>query len=432
MHRLFDLQKNNRAKQSRGGYILVLTLVFFGIFFTVASAYLSAITSSARSARHDIASAQALALAEAGVDKAIYELNQNGNYAGETDTSLSTGTFTIAVSSVDGSTKQIIATGAVPNSQNPIATRTITARVGIDNSIISFHYGAQVGAGGMTMANNSQVTGNIYSDGPITGSGTITGDATSASSTGLISGVTVQGTARARSLSNCNVGGDAYYQTISSCPVAGTKYPGSANPATEPMPISDTQIDSWETFASTTGNVINGNYTLSGTQTFGPTLINGNLTINGTLKLSGVVWVKGNIIFGNNSGLTVSSITGNDGAILIADFPGSEAIKGTVSLSNNVEISGNGSAGSYPMILSTNSGSTAITLGNNAESVILYASRGTIMVSNNAEVNQVTAYRLSLSNNATIIYISGLQNSIFSNGPGGSWAFVPGSYAIAQ
>ncbi len=413
------------------GYVLLLALVFFGIFFTVASAYIGSVTSSARSARADVASAQAQALAEAGIDKAVYQLNQNGSYSGETNTALDAGVYTIVVSNVNTNTKRLTVTGSVPNATNPVATKVVTVLVNINTSTISFHYGAQVGAGGLTMSNNSQVTGNIYADGPITGDGIITGDATSASSTGLINGVTVQGTARAHSLSNCTVGEDAYYQTISSCPVAGTKHSGSADSATEPMPISDAQIDAWETFA-TTGSVINGNYTLNGTQTFGPALINGNLTINGTLKLSGIVWVKGNIIFGNNSGLTVSSITGNEGAILIADFPGSEATKGTVSLSNNVEISGNGSAGSYPMVLSTNSGSTAITLGNNAESVILYASRGTIVVSNNAEVNQVTAYQLSLSNNAVVTYISGLQNSIFSNGPGGSWTVVPRTYSISR
>jgi len=72
---------SHTAKFHRG-YVLVLALVFLGIFFTVSGAYLNSVTSSARIARYDIASAQALAIAEAGIDKAVYQLNQNPSYAG--------------------------------------------------------------------------------------------------------------------------------------------------------------------------------------------------------------------------------------------------------------------------------------------------------------------------------------------------------------
>ncbi len=82
------------------------------------------------------------------------------------------------------------------------------------------------------------------------------------------------------------------------------------------------------------------------------------------------------------------------------------------------------------MVLSTNTGSSAIALNNNASGVILYAPNGTITVSNNAAANQITAKTLNLSNNTTINYVNGLQSVSFSNGPGGSWTFVPGTYAI--
>ena len=41
---------------------------------------------------------------------------------------------------------------------------------------IAFHYGVQVGEGGLTMGNGSSIVGNLYSDGSVSGSGTITGD----------------------------------------------------------------------------------------------------------------------------------------------------------------------------------------------------------------------------------------------------------------
>lgn len=422
------LDKNRPLSQ---GYILVLALAFLGIFFTVGSAYLSSVTSSARSARNDVANAQALAIAEAGIDEAIYRLNQDGNYTGETNTAVGNGVYTVAVSSVNSATKRLTATGSVPNTANPRATKTVTALASIDTTTIAFHYGVQVGAGGLDMNNNAQINGNIYSDGPITGSGVITGDAISASSTGAISGVTVQGDAKAHSLSNCSVGKDAYYQTLSSCSIGGTKHPGSADPSSEAMPISDAQIAEWEA-AATAGGITAGPYTVNNSQTLGPQEINGNLTINGTLTMSGIIWVKGNVTFGNNSTLTVASSLGNQGAILIADVPGSEATKGIINLSNNATASGNGSVGSYPMLLSTNSGSDAIEAENNMNGAILYASRGTISFSNNATANQITAYRLHLSNNATVTFISGMQNQNFSNGAGGSWALVPHSYSISR
>ncbi|MDE1919227.1 MAG: hypothetical protein KGH56_00855 [Patescibacteria group bacterium] len=415
----------------RQGYVLVLALVFLGIFFATGSAYLNSVTSSARSIRASVASAQALALAEAGIDAAVYQLNQNGSYSGESNTALGAGTYTVVVSAIDTNTKRLTVTGYVPNSANPLATKTVTVLVSINTTTISFHYGAQVGAGGISMNNNSQVNGNLYSDGSISGSGTITGDVTVASSTNSLSGVTVTGTARAHSLTNCTISGDAYYQTISNCPVGGTRYPGSADSASLPMPISDAQITAWEATAAA-GGVTAGPHTVSGSETLGPQEINGDLTINGTLTLSGIVWVKGNVSFRNNASLTVSSNLGNAGAILIADVPGNQSSKGTVDLSNNITISGNGNAGSYPMVLSTNSGSDAISVGNNATSVILYASKGTIEVSNNASVNQITAYELSLQNNATITYVSGLQNANFSGGAGGSWAVVPHTYSISR
>jgi hypothetical protein len=44
----------------------------------------------------------------------------------------------------------------------------------------------------------------------------------------------------------------------------------------------------------------------------------------------------------------------------------------------------------------------------------------------------VTAKQISMSGGASLIYDVGLVNANFSSGPGGSWAFVPGSYSISE
>jgi len=578
------------------GSILLLVFIISATIMTVAVGFFNYLGSAVHAERFALASSQARMLAEAGIDKAVYELNQNGNYSGENDTALGTGTFTTSISSINNNTKRVTVTAAVANTARPTATKTVKATISINSSIVSFRYGVQIGTGGVTMGGGSVIYGNLFSNGNISGSGTITGDATVAAGTdsvadqqwitqnssfnvgdvsahvcvpqwfqpsfsaslarisvymkkngnpgdlaikvvsdnngkpsttvlatgiipaslltpsfgfaeatldgtplltanqtywiiaimpvsatnyfkwGLdtnggytrgaskyssnwnaqsptwnsitgdldfkiyltgtstsISGVTVQGNAWAYALSNCSIGGNALYQIISNCSVASTTYPGTAPATPAPLPISDAQIADWEDIA-TAGGILAGPYAVSGTQTLGPKKIQGDLIVtnNAILKLSGPVWVNGNIEISNNGELSVSPDTGTSGAILIADATGNTVIKGTVNLSNNAVINGNGNANTFPMIISTNTGAHAILISNNAASVILYAPYGSVEVSNGADANQITAYRLELENNSSVTYVNGLQNSSFSNGPGGSWAVVPGTYAITN
>lgn len=578
------------------GSILLLALIVASIIMAMTVAFFGYFGSAAHAKRVGFTQMQASALAEAGVDQAVYQLNHDFNYAGESGTILGRGTFDVSIASINSTTKRLTVTGYVPNAITPIASRTIQVTLNINSSTVSFRYGVQVGAGGISMATGSVVTGNIFSNGSINGSGTITGDATiamganmaadqqwsvqdsgtnigdtsadadvaqsftpttSASLTrvslnlqkignpndltikivtnsggkptktvlasgtissslitnsygfvdvtlngtpaltagqtywiivvasvnannyfkwgsdsasgysrgsaayssrwdahtpvwtslvsdldfavylsGLatsLSGVTVQGNAWAASLSNCTVGGTASYQSISSCSITGAQYPNTDPTTPQPFAVSDAQISDWEAVAQADG-VIAGPYTISGTQTLGPKKINGDLTIsNGTaLILSGPVWVNGNITLSNNSTLGVAQSTGTSGAVLIADAIGNTATKGIVDLSNNITVNGNGSNTTPVMIISTNTGNRAIELSNNAASIILYAPYGGIEVSNGANANQVTAKKIELENNASVTYMSGLQNASFSNGPGGSWAVVPGTYAITH
>lgn len=581
---------------SARGSILLLALIVSAVVTTTTVSLFGYFGSAVHAERFAFASAQALALAEAGIDTAVYKLNQDASYSGEIETVLGEGVFSVSIASIDSNTKRVTATGFIPDSVRPTATKVVRATVAIDSSTVSFRYGVQIGEGGITMNNGSRVEGNIFSNGDISGSGTITGDATVAVGTDPIAdqmsttqnnsfnvgdtaahadvaqsfrpsasaslakvslnlkktgspgdlvikivtdnggkpssmvlasgtipsslvttsygfadatlntspsltaeqtywiigiasvnasnyfvwgrdsnggysrgaakysadwsaqnptwnsitgdlgfkaylsgiptsldGITVGGSAWAYALSDCSVGGDASYQSISNCSVSGTQHPGTNAAAPEPFPISDAQIAAWETTAAA-GGTLAGPYSISGSETLGPKKINGDLTVanGGILTLSGPVWVNGNITLSNNSSLRVSQSTGTDGAILIADATGNTAAKGEVNISNNVTITGNGSSNSFPMIVSTNTGSEAIELSNNAAGVIIYAPYGGVEVSNGATANQITARLLELNNNATVTYLSGLQDASFSNGPGGSWVVTPGTYAITR
>ncbi len=234
---------------------------------------------------------------------------------------------------------------------------------------------------------------------------------------GLISGVTI-GTGSS---------GNAYAHTVNSSTIRGTNYcqTGTSNnkacnttladPVEVAMPISDQNILDWKDIAAG-GGTTTGNYTLnSSTATLGPKKITGNLTVtnNATLTVSGTIWVQGNLDVSNNATVRLATGYGASEGVIIVD--------GTVSLGNNADFAGSGTSGSYIMVLSTSSSTSAITVGNNAGAVILYAQNGTVNISNNAGAKSVSGYMINLGNNSTITYDSGLTNANFSSGPSGSY-----------
>lgn len=243
-----------------------------------------------------------------------------------------------------------------------------------------------------------------------------------------LTNIRVNGNARANILQSCNIGGNAYFQNTNTCTVTGIQNPGTPDSPPQAMPISQAQIDEWKDTAESGGTQA-GNYIVNGSVTMGPRKIAGDLIVNGTLYMTGPVWVEGDITLGNNSAVRVDSAVGASGTVLLADDPVNQSGSGYINISNNVIIAGNNFPNSYPMILTTKSGS-AMSISNNAAGAIFYAANGTINVSNNAGGSQITGYGINLSNNATVTYSTGLQNATFANGPGGSWAKVAGTYVI--
>ncbi len=435
----------------RRGNILLITLVFLGIFVTSGTALLSFLTVYARSERIVVAATQSRVLAEAGIDKAVYELNQNSNYTGETHTALGAGTFTATIATIDSVTKQITVTGYVPSSTSPVSRKTIRILVMKNGSWVTFHYGTQAGQGGIYFSNNSALDGNLYSNGNIVGSNGayITGDTYVAGSAGSISEMScLGGVASGSSCTSLSTPYNAYAHTITNSTITGTPYcqSGSGNnkacntstgvPAPEAMPISDDNIVQWKSDA-TAGTTITGDYNISsGSVTLGPTKIVGNMTVSGTatVTLANTVWVTGNVSFsgvGGGSQVKLASTFGSQSGILVAD--------GQISIGNSVSFQDSGTSGSYIMLLSTSScdesttgspctGKNAIEISNNANIIIANAQRGTVNFSNNATVKEVVGEKIRLKNNVIIRYGSGLPSTLFQSGSGGAWVFVPGTY----
>ncbi len=192
------------------------------------------------------------------------------------------------------------------------------------------------------------------------------------------------------------------------------------NSPRQDLPIPEATIAGWKADAEA-GGTINGDYTLtnSASASLGPKKITGSLTVDNlaTLRLTGTVWVEGDVQLSNNCVIQLDESYGDTSGVFITD--------GVVQISNNCEFQGSGNAASYIMLTSEKDDpdGEVMSIDNNALGVIYYARRGRLKFSNNAAAKEATAYGITLDNNATITYESGLDDVNFSSGPSGGYTF---------
>jgi hypothetical protein len=435
------------------GFLLLL------IFVSVLSLSLinSMVVTLSQSRRSEQA-AVSQAIADAGIDKALWKLNKTaGLYTGETNTDMTTGVLDITVTNIDANNKSVLATSYIPSKTSPKEVRKVRAKISAESSsdTVSFHYGIQTGPNGITMSNNSYVNGNVYSKGTLTGANNanIYGDVIMSGSTGKIQNITIctgnnatnptscdtsktSRVAKAHTITGSTIYGDAYYISISGSTVKRNSYPSSPDPADQNFPIDTATISDWETAAATGGTVNGYSLTNGASGSLGPKKINGDLTLsnNANLTVTGIIWVTGQINISNSSIVRLDpAVYAQNSGMIVADNPADRTTGGAINLANGIHICGavtltqcqNDSipAGnkSYLMLLSTKTSGTAISVGNGGHAVVYYATDGNISISNNSHVRALTGGGLTLSNNAGIDYDSGLANAEFSTGPGGSW-----------
>ena len=452
---------------SQSGQIILIALVFMAVVTTIVVSLVGYAGVQTKSHRQALGRVQGLSIAEAGAELAVWKLNNQSGYTGETNATYGNGVYTVTITNLSGSSKLVKVDSYVPNATNPTAHRSVQLTLNTGTTNVSFNYGVQIGAGGLQMDNNSSVVGNVYSNGQVLGSSgaAISGTAFSAGSSGKIDSVTVSANANAHivsnstvgatvnaysltgstvsgsvsvnSMSSCTIGGNAVYNTKTSCTVGGTSTTPNnnvpADPVTQNLPISQTQIDTW-TADATAGGVV-GDQSISGTVSLGPKKINGDLTINNnaTLKVTGTLWVTGKISINNNGTIKLDSSYGSTSGVVIAGVSGSSSA-GKIDLSNNAQVLGSGTAGSFMLVLSqrNNISEEAIDISNNVTGAIFYAGTGVIEVSNSAGAKELTAYKIHLNNNATVTYDSGLANAQFSSGPAGGWEVSRQTWQLLQ
>lgn len=224
---------------------------------------------------------------------------------------------------------------------------------------------------------------------------------------------TVSGTAQAHTVNYTNATGNIYCQT-------GTGNNKSCTNQTDPtyiaMPISDANIQSWKDEAEA-GGVYNGNYSVGWAgATLGPLKINGNLTVSGggTLTVTGTLWVTGTITLNGGGLIQLSSSYGANDGVVLSD--------GNITISGGGHATGSGVSGSYIMLLTTSSSTSAMSISGGSGAVIAYAGNGTMSISGGASLKEATAYKMTIDGGSSVTYESGLANNNFSSGPSGSWS----------
>ena len=415
-----------------GQAMMVATILFLVVSITIIFGLAGPIIRQQEITSQFLLSRQSYFLAEAGIEDVVYQLKTAKLVASTEILSLGGNTTTITITNTPEG-KEITSVADVQNATRKLKTNIVLG------SGASFHFGVQAGNGGLIMENSSSVSGNVYSNGVVRGSGTanniIRGDVVSAGLNGLIDNLTATSSAYAHTIKNSKIDGDAYYKSISNTTVLGTLYPGSLDPATSTLPITDEQIEEWKQVALDGGVITTPcPYKITGPVTIGPIKINCDLEISGTnytVTLAGNVWVAGNIEIQNSPTIRVAASFGNKGVVMIADKPSNQTTSSKIELENSAIFEGSGSPGSHVMFISQNrsaesgGGEVAIDVKNTVSGdLLVYAGHGEIMLQNNINLKEVSAYRIRLKNTAEVIYETGVIDLIFDSGPSGGYEIL--------
>lgn len=380
------------------GQILVIAIIFLAVVLILSASLFERVAGFLRFGANTTLREQATTLAEAGVEKALWQLNQTtGAYSGEANTALgTTGTFTVTITNKAASLKTITATGHVPDSTNPRAKRTIKVDALIGTEQIAFNYATQTDTGGLEINSNATINGNAYTNGNITGA------------------------------SNSHINGDAFAVGTISSP--NPTITGTTNPGAEPKPLPTFDQDYWKNQANINNDPYMGNLEYNaGSHDLGPKKIEGNLTLNSNawVTLHGPVHVTGNFSMHSNTRLYLDEAFGSTGTVVVVD--------GLIQLNSNAQVfSTTANPKGYIILASTKTSGTGIELNSNAKAGILYALSSDLLINSNGNVVALAAKKLIMNSNATLNYDEGLASAQFSGGPGGSWQIKKGTYRFTS
>jgi len=428
----------NLLKNNKKGFAAILAaIILMSVSLIITLAFGTLVLSERQIVKNSIKSLKSYYVAEAGVEDILLRNNKGMKLPVLNPSSLNVGegTATRDVGDIVAGTREITSEGNVQG-----CIRKISVVVTLSTTGIAFHYGAQVGDGGMEMEPNSKVKGNVFSNNdvflvgdPLTQRSYITDSIIVAGNGNKIEGLEVgnlvisEGDATLHTCRHSDIGGTLTYVSggsVVNCN-AGVAVKSRPNDIDSiPLPISDAQINNWKDEASCNNDpscIYIGDYTIGigVTESLGPLKIIGNLNIsnNATLVMRGTIYVTQDFSIANNATIKLDPDYSSTSGVVIVD--------GKSDIKNGSTLQGSGVVGSYLMILSTNPSldpaNPAINVNNNATGAVFYTSLGVIRLRNNMKIREATGYKLYLDNNAEIEYEVGLMNTEFSSGPSGGW-----------
>ena len=162
-------------RNNQSGFAAILTAILVLTAMLGIAASIVAITvNESRIIRNAAKALKSYYAAEAGIEDSVYRIVKGKKYEATNNFVVGEGSVTIGITS-NADQKIIEATGGVSQ-----AVRKLRTTLSTKTTHVAFHYGAQIGEGGLSMSNNATITGNVYSNGNISGAGAssvIAGDA---------------------------------------------------------------------------------------------------------------------------------------------------------------------------------------------------------------------------------------------------------------
>lgn len=420
-----------KLRSSRGQALIIAVMFFVAVSALIVFSITSPLMRASASANAFANSKESFYVAEAGLEDGFFRLKTGKELSATESIPIGSHVAEIVVNNLSGNRREIIADGDI---DGRVRRGRVSVRVGEG---ATFNFGVQSDTGGILMENSSSIDGNAFSNGTIQGSGSnfINGDAISAGPLGEIDGVHTAVDSRAHTIRDSTVDGDAYYfdeSTLISTFVGGSTHPGSEDQATTTMPLSDEEIDVLKADAEAGGiTVCSGTLIINSNQTIGPQKYTCNLEIrnNPVITLGGAIWVEGDINLRNSPSFVIDPAIASEGQSIpiVADNESNRTTSSKIIFQNSGYFDG-GEDGGYVVFISQNedaeNGGTnvAISIENGATGdVLVYAAHGEVLLRNNVDLKEVTAYLVHLQNSAEVKYETGLLNVNFTSGPGASF-----------
>lgn len=402
----------------KGFAALAVTLIVLAVMFLIAMPLVVLILGQQKIASNLTKSNQAYFAAEAGIEDALLRLKKSMLWTNSYPLSVEDATVEIVISDIVAWARTITATGNAAG-----RFRKIQVAYELSGLAPGLHYGAQVGDGGLIMDGNSEVVGNVFSNGSVNlkqpeseilETLVVAGDDNELYGKGTVHGNAYVDICRGENPGNViTVGGELYANDVTDC---SSPLISSLDPLIDPipLPIATSQIEDWKQEAVDGGAT--GTYSItSGSDSLGPIKINGDLEVDGAeLIITGTIWVTGDITIRNPATLVhLAPSYESASGVIIGD--------NLISLQGGSASEGSGEPGSYLMYISTSSTNPAITIENATKADILYSNTGWISISQTGNMRSVNAYGINVANNSALVYEIGVESAFFTSGPGGGW-----------